>query len=109
MHRGLPCRSAGLATSRSGSTAASARGSPACGSWIGSVINSKTASLAKSTRKERCHALLKMVQRKDTSDHDARITPKGIFYGSAKRKTAARSEIHARTQLAGMNKVVTFY
>ena len=109
MHRGLPCRSAGLATSGSGSTAASARGSPACGSWIGSVINSKTASLAKSTRKERCHALLKMVQRKDTSDHDARITPKGRLFGSAKRKTTAWSETRAGTQLADMNKIATFY
>ena len=86
MHQGLPCQSAGLATSGSGSTAASARGSPACGSWIGSVINSKTASLAKSTCKERCHALLKMVQRKDTSDHDARITPKGNILWQRKKE-----------------------
>ena len=50
MHRGLPCQSAGLATSGSGSTAASARDSPACGSWIGSVTNSQTASLVTSTR-----------------------------------------------------------
>ena len=109
MHRGLPCRSAGLATSGSGSTAASARGSPACGSWIGSVINSKTASLAKSTRKERCHALIKMVQRNDTRYHDAMITPKERLFGSAKRKTAARSETRAGTQLADMNKIATFY
>ena len=50
-----------------------------------------------------------MVQRNDTRDHDATITPKERLFGSAKRKTAARSEIRARTQLAGMNKVVTFY
>ena len=49
MHRGLPCQSAGLATSGSGSTAASARDSPACGSWIGSETNSETASLVTST------------------------------------------------------------
>ena len=50
-----------------------------------------------------------MVQRNDTSDHDAMITPKGRLFGSAKRKTAARSETRARTQLAGMNKATKFY
>ena len=67
------------------------------------------ASLATSTRKERCHALIKMVQRNDTRDHDAMITPKERFYGSAKRKTAARSETRAGTQLADMNKSTKFY
>ena len=50
-----------------------------------------------------------MVQRNDISDHDAMITPKGRLFGSAKRKTAARSETRAGTQLADMNKIATFY
>ena len=49
-----------------------------------------------------------MVQRNDTRDHDAMITPKERFYGSAKRKTAARSETRAGTQLADMNKSQNF-
>ena len=49
-----------------------------------------------------------MVQRNDTRDHDAMITPKERFYGSAKRKTAARSETRAGTQLADMNKSQSF-
>ena len=36
------------------------------------------------------------------------ITPKERFYGSAKRKTAARSETRARTQLADKNKSQNF-
>ena len=72
MLRGLPCQSAGLATSGSDSTAASACGSHACGSWSGSAINSQTASLAKSTRKERCHALIKTMQRTMQGTHDAK-------------------------------------
>ena len=56
MLRGLPCKSAGLATSsKVGSTAFSCC-SPACGSGIGSATNSQTASLAVSTRMKRCHA-----------------------------------------------------
>ena len=50
-----------------------------------------------------------MVQRNDTRDHDAMVTPKERFYGSAKRKTAARSETRAGTQLADMNKSTKFY
>ena len=49
-----------------------------------------------------------MVQRKDTSVHDAMITPKERLFGSAKRKTAARSETRARTQHAGRNKATKF-
>jgi len=37
------------------------------------------------------------------------ILPKERLFGSAKRKTAARSETRARTQLAGMNKATKFY
>ena len=49
-----------------------------------------------------------MVQRNDTRDYDAMITPKERFYGSAKRKTAARSKTRARTQLANKNKSQNF-
>ena len=36
------------------------------------------------------------------------ITPKERLFGSAKRKTAARSETRAGTQLADMNKSTKF-
>jgi hypothetical protein len=36
------------------------------------------------------------------------ITPKGRLFGSAKRKTAARSETRAGTQLADKNKPQNF-
>ena len=56
MLRGLPCKSAGLATSSEmGSTVFSCC-FPACGSRIGSATNSQTASLAVSTRMKGCHA-----------------------------------------------------
>ena len=73
MLRGLPCKSAGLTrSSGSGSVAASACGSPACGSGIGSATISQTASLVTSTRKERCHALIKTMQRTMQGTHDAK-------------------------------------
>ena len=50
MLRGLPCRSAGLATSSEvGSTMLSCC-SPACGSWIGLAISSSATSVSASTR-----------------------------------------------------------
>ena len=61
------------------------------------------------TYEKGCHAIIKMVQRNDTSVHDEMITPRERLFGSAKKKTAARSETHAGTQLADMNKIATFY
>ena len=61
------------------------------------------------TYEKGCHAIIKMVQRNDTSDPDAMITPKERLFGSAKRKTAARCETRAGTQLADMNKSTKFY
>ena len=49
-----------------------------------------------------------MVQTNDTRDHDAMLTPKERLIGSAKRKTAARSETCAGTQLADKNKSQNF-
>ena len=50
------------------------------------------------------------MQRNDTSDPDAMITPKERFYLAAQKgKTAARSETRAGTQLADMNKSTKFY
>ena len=64
MHRGLPCQSAGLATSGSGSTTASACGSPACGSWIGSAISLYATSVSASIRlKYAKHETQVMMQR----------------------------------------------
>jgi hypothetical protein len=37
------------------------------------------------------------------------ILPKERLFGNAKGKTAARSETHARTQLADINKATKFY
>ena len=42
-----------------------------------------------------------MVQRNDTSDQDAMLTPKERLFGSAKRKTAAMSGTRVGTQPAG--------
>ena len=49
-----------------------------------------------------------MVQRKDTSAQDEMTTPKERLFDSTKRKTAARSETRAGTQLADMSKSQNF-
>ena len=61
------------------------------------------------TYEKGCNAIIKMMQWNDINVHDAMILPKDRLFGRAKRKTAARSETRARTQLAGMNKATKFY
>ena len=60
MHRGLPCRSAGLTKSSGAGSTAFSSCSSARGSWTGSATGSWTAAFAASTRIKICHATIRI-------------------------------------------------